>query len=145
MANLIEDTENVLTLSLMLIVVLAIGWLVWTFKDFLGLGGPADSGKLQSVKNLANGMPDGADPGTVPAAQYTQGIVESLRNFKDYVFGASEDELAQSVAPDSGKIPDNYQAPLTSEQMENEIDQAQKGLDSYVNTVRSDPAQLPFF
>jgi len=90
MANVIDDTENLAVMAVGLLLLGAVVYILWQFRDFFGLGAQ-DAGTLQSLKNAGAGFPDGADPGTVPAAQYMQGVVESFNNFHDYVFGSPED------------------------------------------------------
>ncbi len=118
MANLIEETENVLILIVVLAILGAIAWLIWQFRDYFGLGKGTDEsgGKKQSLLNALNGFPDGADPGSIPVAQDVQGFVESVRNFGNLIFGSNDDEeynadqtagINQAVA--------NYQMPTQSQ------------------------------
>jgi hypothetical protein len=140
MANVIDDTENALTLAIGALVIFALVWVLWQFRGlFAGLGGllngTADPGTLQSVKNALAGFPNGADPGTVPAAQYLQGMAESNRNFGNYVFGS--DTWNQYSSQD--EVPAVPSAP-TPEQTQM-IDAAMSNLDQNLQQINlgSDP------
>jgi hypothetical protein len=127
MASLIDDTEDAVVLGLSLVLVGLCAWALYKGWSLLQPG--ADAGKAQSLKNALNGFPDGADPGTIPAAQYLQGIVESVRNFHDYVFGSDEDNAADS-AP---SIPAAYQAPTAIQMADTET-----AVDDYDQWASSD-------
>jgi len=90
--------------------------LLWYFRSFFLGDGSSPAGEAQSWKNALSGFPNGSDPGTVPAAQYAQGVAESVRNFSDYVFGNPEDQIdpsseIQMLAP-GGYDPQAYQIAL---------------------------------
>ena len=121
MASAINETEGTLGLVLTLGVLALIVWLLFEISGWFKTGG--DAGKAQSLKNAVQGFPDGADPGTIPAFQYTQGVIESFRNFHDYVFGSDEDNEADSgdetvwLAPEGSDVSTPDLPPATPAQI----------------------------
>lgn len=124
MANLIDDTEN----AFVLVVVLGIGGLFLWY--------------LLESKNF----PDGGDPGTNPAAQWMQGIVESFRNFKDYVFGSSDDtpDPGSATTQEEQSALTNYQAPSAQQALQT-YTAAPLALGSLMQTLANNPGSLPIF
>lgn len=121
MANVLNDTESIVPLCIGAIIL----WALYQFRDFFGLGAATASdaaGKAQAVKNVLNGMPDGADPGTIPLLQDVQGLVESSNNFSNYVFGTQEELAMQNAVEVPAAI-----VPPTPDQ----ISQVQQFVDNY--------------
>jgi hypothetical protein len=143
MADFIEETENTFVLMLLLLLVLIVVWIVWNFRDFLGLGGGDDQGKKQSIDNASNGFPDGADPGSIPVFQVAQGIVESVRNFKGYVFGSNDgDEYTAEQKASMDELVDSYQIPDYDDVIVPAADQAPATISDWLKTLQTNPGAL---
>ena len=102
--------------SVTLVVFVLIAAVLWKFRAFFIGDGSTPEGEAQSVKNAAAGFPNGADPGTIPVFQDAQGVVESVRNFSNYVFGDPAEQIdpsseIQMLAP-GGYDPEAYQTAL---------------------------------
>lgn len=147
MANVIDETENGVILLAALGIGLLVFWIIGGFSFLKGLG-TGDAGVLQSAKNAINGFPDGADPGTIPFFQQLQGLVESVRNFYDMVFGPNQDEVdqetyTQAEADQIDQFTANYKVDPTT--LQTAVSGAVPAIQNWVGQVQSNPASLPFF
>lgn len=111
MAGAVEESEDLVIVILLCALLGVIVWALFQIPDLLEQLKKLfptlvpDAGTLQSLKNVANGFPDGADPGTVPIAQTAQGIAESLRNYGPYQEPMTNPDEEDTIPIDAGDYP----------------------------------------
>ena len=131
MSNLIDDTENILILVLLLGVLGAIVWLILQFK-----GGSPDL--KTAIQKAQDGILGGA--GTPGSPDYVSGQ-DNVSRWYDTLFGSGG---PYDVPADSGSLVENYQFP-TPGQMESGMAQVPSELGSFLNTAQNNPGALPVF
>jgi hypothetical protein len=105
---------------------------------------PVDPGTAQSVKNALDGFPSGADPGTVPIAQYMQGLFESGRTLSNDVWGTSGPDPGSATVDQADAALAAYQPPSYS-QLQSAYTQAPVAINNFLNTIQTNPGSLPIF
>lgn len=138
MANIIEETENVMILTIFIALMIGAAWLVFKFRNLFKVS-PGDAGAEQSVVNAANGFPQGGDPGTNLIAQTVQGIVESVRNIF-YVDDGSPDPGSATEAQQEAVL-ETWSAP-TPDQVQQNLLQGETTVSAAATALQTDPGAL---
>jgi hypothetical protein len=142
--DFLDDFDTVATFFALAVLL----WLAWHYKATLGKlianATSAPPGVIKSATNAANGFPSGADPGTVPVAQYTQGLFESGRTLYNDVFGTSGPDPGSATVDQADVALAAYQPPSYS-QLQSAYTQAPVSINNFLNTIQTNPGSLPIF
>jgi hypothetical protein len=134
MADVIEETTNVIVLSLVLLI---LGLLVFSgieLKKFFGNDGPLGKEGALFGKNGAFGSRDGVS------------FSENLKRWFHIYFGGDDDGIDPGSTTDeeAGQFLANYQMP-TPDQVQQAVNTIPGEASAWLNKMRSNPANLPFF
>jgi hypothetical protein len=153
MANLIDESENVLILLLLLAIMALGGWAVYeVFKS---------GGALESIKKFFKGLPDPTKAiediknatdkafggtGTPGTSDYVSATQNAAGWWKDY-FGTSAsdaDEYTPAQQQSMNEITQNYQIPPTSA-IQKALSSAGPDITNFFSTLQNNPGSLPMF